>query len=940
MRGLALRLLGPPQVTLDGSAVSFDTRKAIALLAYLACTRRPHTRAALAALLWPEYADARNALRRTLSTVQQALGPGWLEAGREQIRLLDRPDLWLDVAAFEAQSGPAADREALAAGLALYRDDFLAGFTLRDSLGFDEWQLFEAERLRQRLALGLERLTELSVAEGAHAVAIEPARRRLALDPLHEPTYRMLMRLYAATGQRTAALRQFRVCAQRLEQEFGAAPADETVQLYQAIQRASMTAAPSAPGTAHTASAPPALQPPQAATEPPLVGREVELTRLRAWYAAGAGSLAALSGQPGIGKTRLAEELLATAIRAGGVVLAAPCYEGESALAYAPIAALLRGAVGALQRSDRVDMLAAAQSAEIARLVPELARQLALPELPPLTGPEARRRFFEAVAELLFAACAGPAPGVIFVDDVHWADSASLDLLAFVARRLSGRGALLLLSWRDEEVPADHQLRALLAEQRRAGRAELLALAPLDPAAVAALARADGAHLGPALLARLHQESAGLPLLVVEYLAMLREHGLPADDRGWPLPGRARDLLEARLRSLEDQARTLLTAAAVVGRAFDLPTLCAAAALAEETAVESLESLLGRGLLVEASATPLRFAFGHEHLRALAYERLSRPRRSLLHRRVAAYLAAQRAVTLRSGLAAQVAYHAATAGETVLAAAHHRLAGDEARALAANGEAAAHYAAALEFAHPEAAALHEALGDLLALAGNYPDALVHYSAALPLTGAGRAVTRKIGELHHRLGAWDAAEQQFAAALADPEAGLAERALASAAWSLTARRRGELARAARLADDALAHAAASGDPRALARACGAAGSLAAEQGEQATALAHLERGLALAEQLDDPETLVAALNHLALALAAGEPERATALAERALALCLARDDRHRAAALHNTLADLRHASGDGAAARAHLREAVTLFAAIGHDQPAIWMLTEW
>lgn len=939
MRGLALRLLGPPQVTLDGSAVSFDTRKAIALLAYLACTRRPHTRETLAALLWPEYADARNALRRTLSTLQHALGPGWLEAGREQIRLVDRPDLWLDVVAFEAQSGPAADGETLAAGLALYRDDFLAGFTLRDSLGFDEWQLFEAERLRQRLALGLECLVELSIADGAHAAAIEPAHRRLALDPLHEPTHRTLMRLYAATGQRTAALRQFRACAQRLEQEFGAAPADETVQLYQAIQRTSMTAAPSAPGTAHTASAPPALQPSQAANEPPLVGREVELTRLRAWYAAGAGSLAALSGQPGIGKTRLAEELLATAIRAGGVVLAAPCYEGEGALAYAPIAALLRGAVGALQRSDRVDMLAGAQAAEIARLVPELARQLALPELPPLTGPEARRRFFEAVAELLFTACAGPAPGVIFVDDVHWADSASLDLLAFIARRLSGRGALLL-SWRDEEVPADHQLRALLAEQRRAGRAELLALAPLDPAAVAALARANGAHLGPALLARLHQESAGLPLLIVEYLAMLREHGLPADDHGWPLPGRARDLLEARLRPLDDQARTLLTAAAVLGRAFDLPTLCAAAALAEETAVDSLETLLGRGLLVEASATPLRFAFGHERLRALAYERLSRARRSLLHRRVAAYFAAQRAATSRSGLAAQVAYHAATAGETVLAAAHHRIAGDEARALAANGEAAAHYAAALEFAHPEPAALHEALGDLLALAGNYPDALVHYSAARPLMGAGRAVTRKIGELHHRLGAWEAAEEQFAAALADTEASLTERALASAAWSLTARRRGELARAARLADDALAHAAAAGDPRALARAYGAAGSLAAEQGEQATALAHLERGLALAEQLDDPETLVAALNHLALALAAGEPQRATALAERALALCLARDDRHRAAALHNTLADLRHASGDGAAARAHLREAVTLFAAIGHDQPAIWMLTEW
>lgn len=940
MRGLALRFLGPPQIALDGLPISFDTRKAVALLAYLACTRRPHTREALAALLWPEYADARNALRRTLSSLQRALGPGWLEAGREQIRLADRPDLWLDIMAFEAQSGPATDAATLAEGLALYRDDFLAGFTLRDSLAFDEWQLFETERLRQRLGLGLDRLVEHHIAAGTYTTAIEPARRRLALDPLHEPAHRTLMRLYAASGQRAAALRQFRACAQRLEHEIGATPGDETVRLYQAIQTAS--AASSDPDLLPAAGPPPALATPEAAVAPdaPLVGRGDELARLLACYTADGGSLAAITGQPGIGKTRLAEVLLLAVGAAGGVVLSARCYEGESALAYAPIAALLRAAVGALQRSRGPHALEVPQAAEIARLVPELARQLTLPEAQPLAGPEARRRFFEAVAELLFTACSGPAPGVVFVDDAHWADSASLDLLAFIARRLPRRLGLLMLSWRDEDVPADHQLHALLAEQRRAGRAARIALAPLDPQAVAALARADGLSLTPALSARLHQESAGLPLMVVEYLAMLREQGVPTDDRSWPLPGRARDLLEARLRPLDDQARTLLAAATVVGRAFDLPMLCAASALSEVATVDSLETLLGRGLLVESSAAPLRFAFGHERLRALAYERLSHARRSLLHRRVAAYLVGQRAATARPGLAAQVAYHAAAAGETSLAATHHSLAGDEARALAANGEAAAHYAAALECGHPARAALHEALGDLLALAGDYPDALANYNAAWLLPDVGRAVARKIGELQHRLGAWDAAEEQFASALADQAASLAERALASAAWSLTARRRGDLARAARLADEALAYGAESGDPRALARAYGAAGSLAAEQGAPSRSRALLERGLDLAEQLDDPETLVAALNRLALALAASDPRRATALAERALALCLARDDRHRAAALHNTLADLRHAAGDGAAARAHLREAVTLFAAIGHDQPAIWMLTEW
>ncbi|MFV9505289.1 MAG: hypothetical protein AB4911_12065 [Oscillochloridaceae bacterium umkhey_bin13] len=400
---------------------------------------------------------------------------------------------------------------------------------------------------------------------------------------------------------------------------------------------------------------------------------------------------------------------------------------------------------------------------------------------------------------------------------------------------------LLLLSWRDEEVPPEHQVRSLLAEQRRTGRAELMTLAPLDQGAVTTLAEAEGMTLTAALATRLHQESAGVPLLVVEYLAMLREQGLPADDHNWPLPSRARDLLEARLRVLNDQARTLLSAAAVLGQAFDLPTLCAAATLDEAAAIDSLDVLLGRGLLVEVSVRPLRFAFSHERLQALVYERLSHARRILLHRRVASYLAEQLAATSRAGLAAQVAYQATAAGESQLAALHHQRAGDEARTLAANSEAVTHYLAALAAGHPDVAILYEALGDLLALAGNYPEALAQYRAAQPRSGANCTVSRKIGELHHRLGDWEAAEAQFAFVLAKQETSLAERALVLAAWSLTAQRCGDSAHAARLAEQALADGVASGDRHALVRAYGAAGSCAAKQGEQEIACAHYDPG---------------------------------------------------------------------------------------------------
>lgn len=929
MPDLAIFLLGAPQIMRDGARVGFDTRKAVALLAYLALTRREHSREALATLLWPEYADARNALRRTLSTLQRALGEGWLVIGRNQVAVASNTQLWVDVAQFEDQLAAAAGRAALAAAAELYRGDFMAGFTLRDSPAFDEWQFFEAERLRQLYAGVLERLAALHAEAGDSEAAVDAARRRLALDPLHEPAHQVLMQIYLAAGQRSAALRQYRECARVLEQELGVAPMDATVRLYEAIR-----AAPAAPAAAVLTHAPDSA-PAAAATAP--IGRDAERARLQAVYrAARTGAFAAIEGQPGIGKTRLAEDLLSTVRALGGPVYAARCYEGEAGLAYAPVAALLREATLTLEREDRLAGLPREQLAEAARLVPALARRVELPEASPPAGPDARLRFFEAVTGLLLAACAGRVPGVMLVDDAHWADSASLDLLAFLARRLRGRPGLLLLTWRGEDVPSSHLLRTLLAEARRAGAAEHLVLGGLSADAVEALARARSAGIPLEVARRLHRESEGVPLLVVEYLVALQDGALA--DGSWPLPGSVRDLLAARLRPLGEGAQRLLLAAAAIGRSFDFATLCAAAAIAEDIAVDGLEELVARGLVAEADAASLRYEFSHDKLREVALAGSSFARRRLVHRRVAEHLAALPRAAARPGIAARIAYHYDQAGNPAPAAEFHRRAGDEARVLYANGEAMVHYAAALAAEYPDAMALHEAMGDLHALAGNYQAALEQYAAADALSGQAPGIQRKLGEIAHRLGEWDAAEAHFAAARTGAEP--AERAQVLAAWSLTARRRGEPERAADLAVESLAEAQAAGDARALARAHGAAGAIAAAQGHARLARDHLERGLALAEQVDDPETRIAALNSLSLDLAEDDPARAIALAEAALAVCLTRDDRHRAAALHNTLADLHHAAGEREAALVHLREAVALFAAIGHDQPAIWMLTEW
>jgi DNA-binding SARP family transcriptional activator len=250
MARLALHFLGPPRIELDGEAVHFGRRKVVALLAYLAVTSGSHSRDALATMLWPEQdqSRARAYLRVALSELNRALGEGFLVADRETATLDPDADLSLDVDRFrelvstcKTHGHPPTEvcpdcLSALAQAVELYCDDFLSGFTLRDSPDFDEWQFFQTEGLRQELASVLERLILEHSAQGEFEAALPYARRWLALDPLHEPAHRQLMQLYAWSGQRAAALRQYAECENVLRDELGLPPEAETTQLYEAIK--------------------------------------------------------------------------------------------------------------------------------------------------------------------------------------------------------------------------------------------------------------------------------------------------------------------------------------------------------------------------------------------------------------------------------------------------------------------------------------------------------------------------------------------------------------------------------------------------------------------------------------------------------------------------------------------------------------------------------
>src|SRR6201996_3157126 len=245
MAALSLALLGPPAVLRDGHPVTFDTRKAIALLALLAVTGREHSREELADLLWPE-ADAvkgRASLRRTLSVTASAMGAG-LTISRAAVTL-ELGQVRVDVREFDTLIAQ-PDAASLERAVQLYRDDFLSGFVLRGCPDFEEWQDSVAEGLRQSLARGLQRLVAACIAEGDLERAAGHARRWLQLDPLHEPAHQAIIRLHGWAGQRSAAMRQYRTLVRVLDRELAVRPLPETTKLYDDV-RAGRLGPPPAP---------------------------------------------------------------------------------------------------------------------------------------------------------------------------------------------------------------------------------------------------------------------------------------------------------------------------------------------------------------------------------------------------------------------------------------------------------------------------------------------------------------------------------------------------------------------------------------------------------------------------------------------------------------------------------------------------------------------
>jgi len=729
MAELTLRLLGGFLLRADTRPRPLPVRKAQALLAYLALRAgRAHPRETLMHLLWGDTGEkqARQSLRQTMVRLRRALGAGRRQAlvAQGDTIALNPAAIRVDVVEFErlVRRGTA---DALQGAVALYQGPLLDGLRIA-APAFEEWLEGERARLHEQALVALRRLLARHGRTGPLDAAISVAARLLALDPLQEDVHRTLMRLYARQGRRAAALRQYQACVAVLGKELGVEPEDDTKRLYlEILQRPGPArargGAPSAP--ARVARANP---------EVPLIGRGTELARLRQHLRAargGHGRIVLVTGDVGIGKSRLVEELAIAAANHGVPTLVGRTYESEQILPF-------RSWMDAL-RSGRVVAQVAAGGlgsrlvrAELARLFPELAGG----EAPPPITVESHLRLFEAIDGLI-ADLTQRGPLVVLLEDLHWADEMTLRLLAFVARGLAGRPLLLLGTLREgDEPPA---WRRTLGELAALAHFDQLALGGLSPSATAdlvrALARAGSPDAGLADMTRtVWTLSEGSPFVIVETMRAWRDGRLPAAGDG-ALPQRVRDMIAGRLDRLSASAGELARVAAAFTRDFEFAVLQRAAGLhGRETAV-ALEELVRRRIVESVGE---RFDFTHERIRQAVYQSLLGPRRQSIHAAIGDALETVYAGHLEE-LYDRLAYHFARANDPARALTYKvRLADKVARSYALDDAARV---------------LHDALGytDGLAASDRGPSRLdVVYRLAHVLSLQGRSADARDLLLEH------------------------------------------------------------------------------------------------------------------------------------------------------------------------------------------------
>ncbi len=432
------------------------------------------------------------------------------------------------------------------------------------------------------------------------------------------------------------------------------------------------------------------------------VGREHEMSQLVAALddaMRGRGRVSLLLGDPGIGKTRTANELAVHARRRGVRVLLGRCHEGEGAPAFWPWVQILRAYISTRDAKSLV-VEAGLAAPVIAQVVPELHERIPGLEVTRLEGEEARFRLFDGITRFLRAAAAAQ-PLLLILDDLHWADKPSLLLLQFLAREIDEARIIVVGTYRDVEVQQGHPLAEVLPSIRRAHGHERIRLRGLrEPEVRKLLAACGGAEIAPSITQTIYRETEGNPFFVGEVVKHLMEEGKlgarGADEIG--IPESVRDVISRRIGRLSEPTRRALTLASVIGRDFDFVVL-ERVANGESAALETaLTEAITAGVVGEVPRAVGRFRFAHALIRETLYGDLRTGQRVGLHKKTAEAIEAIHGDRSSRHLS-ELAYHyaeAAPLGEIDKAVSYALRAGEQANAQFAPEEAARCFTQALE----------------------------------------------------------------------------------------------------------------------------------------------------------------------------------------------------------------------------------------------------
>jgi DNA-binding SARP family transcriptional activator len=660
---LKIRLLGELQLTYDDGPAQVlpASRKTRALLGYLIATRQPHRRERLCDFFWDGPDDPRAELRWSLSKIRPLLNDGGarLVADRQRVSIelgSAAVDL-LSVRALVGHDVSAASTDALKQAASLFGGEFLDGLDLPICYRYQEWCMAERE------AVSRMRLTVLAaLVERLHdrpADALPYAHALAVTDPLSEAGHAAVIRLLSRVGRNRDALSHYERARRLFEKEFGVPPSEELEEARQALQsvpdkRIAIEAVTPAPDT-----------PPEPARTPSrdsshFVGRDAEHALIDRIVAATvkreASDVLLVTGEAGIGKSHLMGCIADRMVSAGGCAWSARGFEAEAARPYGIWLDILRPIARGRPRE---------------KLPPNLG--MLLPEVGPAADPGDRGRLFDAVVDLLRQAATERAV-VIALDDIQWIDEASSSLLHYVARHLdAASGLLIACAAREGEIEDNAAASSVLRSISRERQFRRIELSPLGSEETIDLVR----RFDPALDGtRIFAESEGNPLFTLE---LARAHR-----RGEAEPGPTIEtVIAGQLARLTEQAREVLLWAAAIGRAFTPDDLARAARLDTAELVMALGELERRGIVRPVSEEA--YDYTHDLVRQTAYRTVSQPRRKLLHGHIARAL--DDASSRDTALAADLAYHAALAGDHEKAARACAVAGERALRLFANVEA-------------------------------------------------------------------------------------------------------------------------------------------------------------------------------------------------------------------------------------------------------------